>query len=859
MSGHRPGRLSQANKSFKSRHATKGSIKAENRGRVERDGNGPKAKLTASKNNRRNMARLAQREKRMHIASISRKHGGPGGAPRVIAIVPLSDNLDPRGIWSSILDHPLVKVHRGDPESSDPVTFSVDKLANSIMTLLHVPQRDIYGIIDALNVADFVIFAHDSTESSSEFGETLISTLFAMGLPSAVHVVANTYADEMTPKQCLDAHKATVKYIENRFPADEQRVFGVNTDAEVHALLRALSQTLPRAVTWREMRPYMLVERFVPYIQSPDSTTASVKMYGYLRGWPMAATQLVHIPNAGDFEISRIESAQPNGPATQFDPIVGDVPEEVGFDVLDASKPEDRDDMIEVNTVMDEFDEQNNLGDEDEFGDHEDFGGFVDSSQFSANEVFDGEDYRKSRTRRVPKGMSSYQAAWIVDSDFEDGSEDDEDLVSYQAKAPTGGDHVLPGEELGDYTPHEQEELDNVVVEDRHVATDLSPEEEKRQLDLFLAQRQEERSAQIEAAEDDLHFPDEIDTPLGVRARDRFSKYRGLKSFRHSPWDAFENLPVEYSRIFDFENFARTQRRVMQESAEFPVSPFDYVAITVEGVPLSFLEERRALDDLPVTPVLSLYGLHRHERKLSVLNFALTRHSASGDHHIANKDDVVIVCGPRRITGRPVFSDDGGGDKHRMRRFLQPAFSGSVVASVIAPVTYLPAPALFFHDQGPGRVPILLATGSLREVNPRRVVVKRIVLTGQPFKVHRNTATVRYMFYTPEDVRWFKPVQLYTKNGRIGHIKESLGTHGYMKCFFNGPLKTQDVVCMSLYKRVFPVWRSESFTYDRIRAADAEDDPEDEEDDGERMMVAGDDDGGDPMLADDLTMAMDSD
>lgn len=233
-------------------------------------------------------------------------------------------------------------------------------------------------------------------------------------------------------------------------------------------------------------------------------------------------------------------------------------------------------------------------------------------------------------------------------------------------------------------------------------------------------------------------------------------------SFRHSPWDAFENLPVEYSRIFDFENFARTQRRVMQESAEFPVSPFDYVAITVEGVPLSFLEERRALDDLPVTPVLSLYGLHRHERKLSVLNFALTRHSASGDHHIANKDDVVIVCGPRRITGRPVFSDDGGGDKHRMRRFLQPAFSGSVVASVIAPVTYLPAPALFFHDQGPGRVPILLATGSLREVNPRRVVVKRIVLTGQPFKVHRNTATVRYMFYTPEDVRWFKPVQVCT-------------------------------------------------------------------------------------------------
>lgn len=103
--------------------------------------------------------------------------------------------------------------------------------------------------------------------------------------------------------------------------------------------------------------------------------------------------------------------------------------------------------------------------------------------------------------------------------------------------------------------------------------------------------------------------------------------------------------------------------------------------------------------------------------------------------------------------------------------------------------------------------------GSSLPADPTRIIAKRIILTGHPFKLHKKTATIRYMFFNREDVEYFQSVELHTKYGRIGHIQEPLGTHGYFKAHFDGMIGAMDTICMSLYKRQYPKVCFLWFTY----------------------------------------------
>lgn len=164
------------------------------------------------------------------------------------------------------------------------------------------------------------------------------------------------------------------------------------------------------------------------------------------------------------------------------------------------------------------------------------------------------------RLKKVPKGTSTYQAAWIIDEDSgeDEDWEEEEDMEEMEGSTRDEEESVIMESGIDD----------TATISERPFA-DFTPEQEALQLAAYLADQARERSKQ---SREDMDFPDEIDTPLHITARERFARYRGLKSFRTSPWDPYEDLPIEYSRCFMFEDFRRMGRKmelkVLREGVE---------------------------------------------------------------------------------------------------------------------------------------------------------------------------------------------------------------------------------------------------------------------------------------------------
>jgi len=735
----------QSNKTHSGgKHDSKGAIRKKQKGKIS----GERASIKTltkelSKKDKLNIKKQLSKNKKMAILD-RKRFGTIEGAPKIVAMIALGEVEDMDNLKSMLLTH--CETMNANNNLSNNISSNSSYPTTSLnakqrMTLLTVP-RDVSAVLDISKVADILLLVVPAEEGIDEIGDKLISLIKAQGLPYVFGIIDGL--EKLPEKKRHEAKKEHQRIIHQYFPG-EPRILPLDNSNDAAQVIRFIENCTVHSVHWRERRPYLLVQN-VSAEEGESKEFGTVKVSGYLRGANMTANQLVHIPGVGDFQLKKIEMlSDPN-------PIGRNKDAPIENKALFVDEPNDKQESLVTENVPDLL---------------------LNEQTWPTPEELAG------NKKKVPKGTSAYQASWIVDEDEEPADKDSEgdENMDDEEQEPREDEHA----EDDDEDEGEEEEID---LDEKSNGTDKDS----------VAISETSRADRANRAESELMFPDEVDCPLETPARHRFQKYRGLKSFRTTPWDPKENLPLDYGRIFQFSSFNRSMNNSM-DATNFPIPVGNYVVLHIANVPLSYVQNHVENPNMP----LMVGGLFKYENKMSVLQFNVVKHQTYEDP-VQSKDTLVFHVGIRRYTTQPVFSTiNPGCAKQKFERFLQP--SRPSCATIYGPVTFPPNPLLVFTSAGE-----LVATGTLHAVDPDRIVVKKIVLTGSPAKVHKRGAVIRDMFYFPEDSYWFKPVELWTKNGKVGHIKESVGTHGLMKCTFDTPINQNDTVCLSLYKRVFPKW-----------------------------------------------------
>lgn len=744
-----------------------------------------------SKIERRHHARqLKQLKHRDNIKSTS-VFSGQNGAPRIVAVIPLCADNDSRLAVQKLNQEIGIRQEIFD---TGPSRVRVDRFKQNIT---YVPvSRDLLSALDACRVADFVILLLSPTQDADEEGELLLRAIEGQGVSNVLTMVQNLETVE-PPKKRSQIVSSLKSYITHFFPTQE-KIHNLDLDRECANVIRTLCTTTPKGVKWREDRSWMLIEDLKwPEGEELSTTHGEVVFTGVIRSKGLKANRLVQIGDWGHFQIEKIADASlPTARKRKADEMAVDA-EAKDEEIIEVPDEEQDNiaDLAPYDATMEDYSEIPVSE-----APTERRGVLLDDHRYFS----DDESHLPQPPKRLPKGTSAYQAAWFLGDDASDsGSDISEDGVDHEGDvamaAPALPQDGLEG--LDTTTQRDPTEATRSEYPQSEMFLDPSPEDE-REVAQLAEHRFQRRKNDIN---DDLEFPDEIELHPNVLARERLARYRGLKSLKTSRWDTDEDRPYEpedWNRLLQVSDYKKSKKQATREALVGGIQPGKRVHVHVRNIPLILQHQSHSSTSKP----LALFSLLRHEQKSTIVNFTITLGS-SHSGPIKSKEDLILQCGPRRFLIKPLFSQTGKtpNNVHKFQRYLHPG--QTAMATFIAPLTWGSVPALFFQ---PSSSPSsfdeynLIATGTSQPPDPSRVIAKRIILTGHPFKIHKKIVTVRYMFFNKEDVLWFKALQLWTKRGRSGFIKESLGTHGYFKATFDGVINPQDAVGISLYKRIFP-------------------------------------------------------
>ncbi|KAJ5513620.1 hypothetical protein N7463_003172 [Penicillium fimorum] len=222
-----------------------------------------------------------------------------------------------------------------------------------------------------------------------------------------------------------------------------------------------------------------------------------------------------------------------------------------------------------------------------------------------------------------------------------------------------------------------------------------------------------------------------------------------------------------------------------------------YARIVLENVPYEFVSKFN-----PRFPVI-VGGLAPTEDRFGYVQIRIKRHRWH-KKILKTNDPLIFSLGWRRFQTMPIYSTSDSRTRNRMLKYTPEHMHcfATFYGPLVAPNTgFLCVNS--FSNKNPGFR--IAATGVVQSVDEHTEIVKKLKLTGHPYKIFKNTAFIKDMFTSGLEIAKFEGASIKTVSGIRGQIKRALSKpDGCFRATFEDKILMSDIVFLRAWYPIKP-------------------------------------------------------